>query len=156
MNLMKTLLSIKSDKFEVWKYFEDRADRLIERLWSTGTWLMSILIALISLPFVAQFISYKGSWFPITVDHPFPVILIAIFGTVFCVYAYVALSDLREHIEGNWERSMYALTEKWKEPSWKGRKRSGWNILMTFGVCGLLYFVFLLIFCVKQALFPDC
>lgn len=144
-NLVETLLSIKNDKFEVWKYFEDRADRLGERLWSTGTWLMSVLTVIISLPFITKFISYDNSGFPITVDRPIPVILISIFGIAFCLYSYVALSDLREHIEGNWRRSRYALTGKWEEPSWGGRKRSAWNILLTAGICGLISFILLLI-----------
>lgn len=144
-DLVKTLLSIKNDRFEVWKYFEDRADRLAERLWSTGTWLMSVLTVIISLPFIAKFISYENSGFPISVDRPIPVILIGIFGIAFCFYSYVALSDLREHIEGNWRRSKYALTELWEEPSWQGRKRSAWNILLTAGGCGLLSFFLLLI-----------
>lgn len=143
--LVKSLLLVKNDKFEVWKYFEERADRLGERLWSTGTWLMSLLAATLSLPFVAKFIEFPATGFPIQVTKRVPVALIAAFGIALCLYSYYALFDLREHIEGNWRRSTYALTDKWEQPEWGGRKRHGWNILIGVGIFAFVAFVFLLI-----------
>src|SRR5881227_402066 len=140
-NLVDTLLSEKNDKFEVWKYFEDRASELGERLWQTGIWLIGILAAIISLPFLADYVSYNSSNFPLKIDRPIPVVIICILGIVFCIYSYFALLDIREHIEGNWRRSTYALTGKWEEPTWGGRKRSGWNTLLVIGISSLLGFM---------------
>ena len=144
--LVKSLLSVKNDKFEVWKYFEERADKLGERLWSTGTWLIGLLAATVSLPFAAKFIEFPATGFPVRVTQRIPVAFIAVFGIALCLYSYHALLDLREHIEGNWRRSTYALTDKWEQPDWGGRKRHGWNILLGVGVLALVAFVILLIF----------
>lgn len=147
-DLVDTLLSIKNDKFEVWKYFEERADKLSERLWSTGTWLMTVIAATITLPFVAQFISTDNRDFPIEVTRPFPVATISLFGMIFCLYSLLALRDMREHIEKNWRRSKYALIGKWEEPTWRGRKKNGWNILLVVVLLAFTTFVLLFILAV--------
>lgn len=140
-DLVDKLLDLNNDRFEVWKYFEARADQLGERLWSTGTWLMSILVAMLSLPFVAKFIAVVDATFPIQVSSRIPVGLIAGFGIAFCFFSYAALKDLREHIESNWRRSAYALTGQWGEIRWGGRKRHAWNVLLSVGIFAAVAFV---------------
>jgi hypothetical protein len=144
--LVDSLLALKNDKFEVWKYFEERADRLGDQLWSTGIWLVSILAAALSLSFIVPgFIELSQSGFPMRVRARIPVALIAIFGMAFCVYAYVALLDLRRHIEGNWRRAAYARTGSWEPANWAGRKRHGWNVLLGIGILAFVGFASLLL-----------
>jgi len=145
IKLVDSLLSIKNDRFEVWKYFEDRADRLGERLWLTGTWLMSLLAATLSLPFVAKLISFPDTGFPIQVPSRIPVVLIALFGILFCLYSYSALHDLRDHIQSNWRRAAYALTGKSEPTTWGGRKQHGWTVLLLVGILAIGGFTFLLL-----------
>ena len=71
--LVDTLVAAKNDKFEVWKYFEERASKLSDQLWSIGIWLMSIIAAALSLPFLApNFIEISRSAFLIGYFCPTP------------------------------------------------------------------------------------
>lgn len=143
--LVESLNSLAENKFEVWKYFEDRADRLGEQLWLIGTWLMAVAAATLSLPFVARFIEVSEDGFPFKIKFRAPVILIAVFGLAFCGYGYAALTDLRKHLEGNWRRASLAREGKWSEAGWSGRKRHGWNVLIGIGVLQVAAFLFLLV-----------
>ena len=143
--LVDALLEQKHDHYEVWRYFEDRADRLGERLWSTGVWLMSLIAATLVLPFAARLITVPATGLSLQVSAPIPVALIAIFGIAVLAYAYFALRDIREHIESNWERSRYALTGDLVPAHWGGRKSHGWNVLAVIGGLASAAFVGLLI-----------
>ena len=108
------LLTPATTKYDLWKYFEDRADRLRERLWTTGTWLVTILIAVLALPFTVKFIQVEVTK-PLTfrsvvqsvqspipllgvavqsVQSPIPLLGVAVFGLAFSVYAWFVLRDL--------------------------------------------------------------
>jgi hypothetical protein len=140
-----SLLAIQGNRYELWKYFEDRADRLSERLWSTGIWLMSVVTAILSLPFATKFVALPSTGFPAQVNAPLPVALISIFGIAFLVYSYQALRDLRDHIESNWTRASYARTLELSPATWGGRKRHGWNVLLAVGSLAFLAFTGLLV-----------
>src|SRR5687768_12955486 len=101
-----------STKFDIWKHFEDRAGQLSEALWSTGTWLMALVGATLAVPFLADFVALAGKGFPIKVESRLPVIAVAAFGIALCLYSYVVLCDIREHIQRNWQRAGYALGER--------------------------------------------
>lgn len=69
-------------------------------------------------------------------------IAIYCFGLLLCSYSYVVLSDMREHIERNWERADLARTGHWRKAHWGGRKLHGWLILLVFSAAsGLAYLV---------------
>lgn len=140
-----SLLTIQGNRYELWKYFEDRADRLSERLWSTGVWLMSVVTATLALPFIAKFVTFPSNGFPIRVEASLPVALVSIFGLAFLVYSYQALRDLRDHIESNWFRASYARTLELTPTVWGGRKRHGWNILLVVGCLAFVAFAGLLV-----------
>jgi hypothetical protein len=44
MQRVEALKTIQPDRYELWKYYEDRADRLGERMWSVGIWLITLII----------------------------------------------------------------------------------------------------------------
>jgi hypothetical protein len=140
-----SLIALQENRYELWKYFEDRADRLSERLWSTGVWLMSVVALTLSLPFAAKFVAFPGTGIPVQVSARLPVILVSIFGIAFLVYSYHALHDLRDHIEANWIRASYARTLKLNPADWGGRKRHGWNVLWVVGLLAFLAFAGLLV-----------
>jgi hypothetical protein len=137
------LWKIQPSKYELWKYYEDRADRLGERLWTTGVWLMTAIVATLTLPFAAKVVSAPGVNFPVQVVAPFPTAALAVFGIILCIYAFFALNDLREHIESNWRKAGYILEGTW-ESSWGGRKNHGWRLLLTFGLLAFSGFTSLL------------
>ncbi len=142
MKRVDALKAIQPNNYELWKYYEERADRLGERLWSVGIWLMTVLTATLSLPFGAGFIKPSSTFFPIQVISRVPVAMLGLFGILFCVYSYAALSDIREHIESNWRKAGYILSGTW-EANWGGRKSHGWNVLLAIGGLAFVAFVFL-------------
>jgi len=144
------LKSIQPSQYELWKYFEDRADRLGERLWSVGAWLMTVIAATLTLPFAANFIETSTAFFPVRVAGRLPLTMIAAFGMLFCIYSYAALRDVREHIESNWRKAGYVLNGTW-QTSWGGRKSHGWNVLLTVGSLGFASFAALFLLAIVNA-----
>lgn len=140
-----SLIDLQGNRYDLWKYFEDRADRLSERLWSTGVWLMGVIALILSLPFAAKFVAFPSTGIPVQVSARLPVILISIFGIAFLVYSYHALHDLRDHIERNWIRASCARGQKIGPAEWKGRKRHAWDVLWVVGLLAFLAFAGLLI-----------
>ena len=150
MRRVDALKSIQPSQYELWKYFEDRADRLGERLWSVGAWLMTVIAATLTLPFVAKFIETPTAFFQVRVTGRLPVAMIAAFGMLFCIYSYAALRDVREHIESNWRKAGYILNGTW-QVSWGGRKSHGWNVLLTVGSLGFASFAALFLLAIVNA-----
>jgi hypothetical protein len=138
-NLLQELIALNDDRFELWRYYADRADKFAEQLWTTGTWMLGIVSAVLALPFVAQFITVEAK--KIVINAPFLSIVICLFGLLANGYAYFALNDLREHIERNWERADLARTSNWASSHWGGRKLHGWRVLMSFCVASTAAFL---------------
>jgi hypothetical protein len=141
--LLNGLLKLDAPKLEVWRYFSDRADKFAEQLWTTGTWIFGIIAAVLALPFVAKFIVVDSKRLIRFESRPFAIV-VCLFGILLCAYSYVALKDIREHIEGNWRRSDLARTGQWQEADWGGRKLHGWLVLIIFGVGSAVAFVSLI------------
>ncbi len=142
------LMELQPDKFELWKYYEDRADRLGERMWSIGAWLITVVTATLSLPFIAKFVVTHPSFPFLKIENRVAVGIVAIFGALFCVYSYASISDLKEHIESNWRKSGYVLDGSW-QATWRGRKDHGWKVLLSTGAlaaAGFLVLLFLAVF----------
>jgi hypothetical protein len=142
-DLVDSIQSLEKDVFELWKYFEDRADELSDRLWTTGTWLTAILAAILVVPFTAKFIEVQPGNFPLSVGFAFPVILVSLFGIAFGVYALLVLKDIKEHIETNWRKAKYIRKKNWDIAI--GFRKSGWRLLRAIISLEVLAFAALLI-----------
>jgi hypothetical protein len=90
------------NKFEVYKYYEDRADNLKARLWSSGTWLLTIMGAMVAVPFTANYIEVAAGLIPINVVEGIPVIAFCIGGFLMCFYSWIVIHEFKRHIEGLW------------------------------------------------------
>jgi hypothetical protein len=134
------LLELDPRRFEVWRYFSDRADKFAEQLWTTGTWMLGIIAAVLFLPFVAKFVVVDAANL-IKFESRNLTMLVCVFGIMLCGYAYTALLDIRQHLQRNWERSDLALTDNWQKSDWGGPKFRGWWILIVFGAFALSGFV---------------
>jgi hypothetical protein len=146
---IEALKAIQPDTFELWKYYEDRADHLGERMWTIGLWLMTVVTATLALPFIAKLIVPHPSFPFLRIEHCVAVVLVTIFGALFCVYSYASISDLREHIESNWRKAGYVLDGSW-QATWGGRKDHGWKVLLSVGTLGAGSFLGLLLLAVFQ------
>jgi hypothetical protein len=142
--LLRKVREMSPDAFAVWKHYEERADHLGEQLWSTGAWLIALVGATLSLPFVAKLVTPLPASPFIQVENRVAVAIIALFGILLCGYSYHAVRDLREHIESNWRKSGYILDGSW-QANWKGRKNHGWTILLVIGALALVGFALLFI-----------
>ena len=140
---LDALQKLSPDAFAVWKHYEERADQLGEQLWSMGAWLVALLGATLSLPFVGKLISQLPSRPYIRIDNRVGVAIIALFGILLCIYSYIALRDVRDHIESNWRKGGYVLDRSW-QANWEGRKNHGWRVLLVMDTLALVGFVLLL------------
>jgi hypothetical protein len=125
--VVQSILALDKDKFERWKYFEDRAAQLRERLWTAGTWLATILSAALALPLTAKFLQVGEGATLLAVRSPIPLFCVAVFGLAFSVYSLLVLKDHKEHIETNWQRANFVRTNEYMAPP-KFRRR-GWTVL---------------------------
>jgi hypothetical protein len=142
------------DKFELWKFYDERADKYSERLWTTGTWLMAFLAVIIAVPFSAGYISTKERLDSIgfVLEKPKPVLAVSIFGMVFCGYVIISLLDIKKHIEHNWKRAKMVEqgNHMVEEMPLNHRKKQGWNILFVVDILAFFGFsVMLLLSLVK-------
>ncbi|MET0071230.1 MAG: hypothetical protein ABW096_14430 [Candidatus Thiodiazotropha sp.] len=136
---VEALKVLDDHQFELWKFYENRADALGARMWSIGIWQMSVIAATLSVPFAAKFIEPQSTFPYLVAKVPAATALLAVFGILFCVYSYLALHDLRDHIKSNWRKAGYILEGTW-ESEWEGRKSHGWNILFGVGILALVGF----------------
>ena len=143
--LLQSLRGLDERQFALWKYFEDRADLLTARLWTTGTWLVGILVAVLTLPFAAHFVEATGGVFPLRPLARLPLALIGLFGVALSVFAFLAIADLREHIEQNWTRAMHIRRIEEQEAGYQAylrqRKKTGWHVLLGIIVLDFIGFL---------------
>lgn len=123
--------------FNAWKHYEDRADQLGAELWTIGSWLSALVGATVALPFVAEFISTTPEYPYLRVSNRVGLGVVAVFGLAFCRYAYLAICDVREHIESNWRKAGFVLEGTWQS-DWSGRKGHGWKALIAIGWLAIL------------------
>jgi len=145
-DFMESLFKLQPDRVELWKHFQDRADKIAERLWTVGAWLMTIIGTTLSLPFAAKFVTFPESGFPIQVKAALPLACISFFGILLVVYLFFALVDMQEHISGNWRASERALNRDVEQAfPLTGAKRQAYWVLFGFGCLALAAFAVLLI-----------
>jgi hypothetical protein len=151
--LVDSLRAMGSDALGLWKYFEDRADYLADRLWTTGTWLTAILAAVLAVAFSSKTVEVVSEGLPLKVSSPLPLTLIAAFGVAFSIYALAVVIDIKKHIESNWRRAKYIRTNEWDETV--GFRKSGWRVLSVIIILELIACVGLLIIALA-AWFAPC
>lgn len=105
--LVSEIKKIKPPESEVWRYFEDRADRIREKIWTVGTWLLGILSAILALPFVSGMIAVDGTQ-TFEIKTKLPVTAICVFGLLFCGYSGRVWWDMKNHLWDNFDRANIA------------------------------------------------
>jgi hypothetical protein len=94
-----------------------------------GAWLIALVGATLSLPFVGSLVKHLPSQPHLQIENRVAVAGIAIFGIMLYAYSYIALRDLRDHIESNWRKSGYVLEGTW-QADWRERKSHGWRVFL--------------------------
>ncbi|GJM35872.1 MAG: hypothetical protein DHS20C18_48730 [Saprospiraceae bacterium] len=103
------------DHLDLWKYFQDHADHIKERLWTLTAWLLALLTGLLG------FITKNGMQFgadrivdgqvkPFVTD-PVLVCVLSILGLILCGYMYLLQDAYGNHILSNWEKANRILAK---------------------------------------------
>lgn len=90
---------------ELWQYFQDRADKLKERQWTVGTWILTLLSGLIAFSLDENTLIFSFSQTGIIVSKPLPALVLGIVGILICLYGWVVVFNYGTHIQRNWDRA---------------------------------------------------
>ena len=88
---VEAVRALTATDFNIWQYYESRADQLGQELWSVGSWLAALLGATLSLPFVADFIRPLTVYPYLQLANRTGVGVTGVFGLLLCVYFCVAI-----------------------------------------------------------------
>ncbi len=98
--------------YDLWKYFQDRADQIKERLWTTATWLISVQAAFLTLLFSAEILQFTmDSPVQFSICLPIPAFFLCLFGVGISGYSLVVIDDAATHVTKNWVRANQLLQE---------------------------------------------
>jgi len=110
-NQQSELSNGKSD-FELWKHFQEDANKIKDRMWTITTWLFTLKTGVIG--FIFKFftdaakddvIQYYYGMF----SKPLIVLLLAIVGIFICIYTFFMVRSYGTHISTCWKRSNFIL-----------------------------------------------
>ncbi len=99
----------KGHAYDLWKHFQRRADDVRGRLWTIGTWLVTLLGALLALAHQGGIIDFVGAFPGVVVVKPWPALMIAVLGGALCFHMFVVIHDHVKHITSNWDNSTHLL-----------------------------------------------
>ena len=119
------------DLLELWMYFQSQADRLKERQWNIGTWILSILSGIIVFSVSQETITITQA--DVIVSKPLAAFVLGVVGILICLYGWIVILDYSKHIQRNWDRadrvkqqiSNLDIFWKGKDPN---KKRSRWTL----------------------------
>jgi hypothetical protein len=95
------------DYLKLWIYFEDRATSVKAAMFTTITWVVGFMAALLGFIF-ASLANDAPSKAPI--ELPTLMRLATGAGIVLCIYAFLALRESAKHIRNNWKYADHCLT----------------------------------------------
>ncbi|MCZ6524833.1 MAG: 5'-nucleotidase C-terminal domain-containing protein [Alphaproteobacteria bacterium] len=132
------LLRLENDRpYDLWKHFQGRVHDLRGRLWTVGTWLITLLGALLALAHQADIIDIVVTFPGVVVLKPWPALAIAFLGAILCIHTFYVIKDHVDHINSNIEGAQHLLDEPKKFSRFLGDGR---------GPLSLVGFLFLLVY----------
>jgi len=109
-------LDSRGHGYDLWKHFQARADMLRDRLWTTGTWLIALLGALLALANQAGIIIFVEPVPGVAVVKPWAALAISVMGVALCAHMYSVIADHVDHVVANWRHSDYARKQDDRAP----------------------------------------
>jgi hypothetical protein len=93
--------------YDVWKFFESRADQIKMQLWTTSTWLIALQGGLLAFTIGDRLstVSADGTILP---KIPLLVTLVSGLGLALSVLTLAVAMDAARHIRRNWDRASAA------------------------------------------------
>ena len=117
MNTEKTIYKYKLDKsvyLELWKWFQEDAAKIKERMWTIATFFYTLLGG--TLGFIAKDLLIDNT---ITLSNPPLVLVISSLALVISAYGIYMIRSYGWHIQSSWDRASFirtkieGLTEIW-------------------------------------------
>ncbi len=96
------------DYLDLWKYFEERADRVKEAMFSTVTWAIGFAAAILGF-IVAKLIDFESAWFKLR--HAGLVLGASAAGIALCVYCWILVGESKKHMIRNWNRAKRCMKQ---------------------------------------------
>jgi hypothetical protein len=106
-----SLLTSDSLRLDLYKFHQDRVEKIRSRLWTTLAWMASLQGAILAFMFdKLNFVLAEGI-FP-TIEQPKMALVLSIFGILFASYMLKIIDNGTAHIESNWRRSDISIGKK--------------------------------------------
>ena len=106
---MERLRNLDDRNFEIWKFFETRADNLKGSLWTTVTWLVTLKSALLAFMLSDQRVmQFTNAGFGLAPSVPTLVFVLSALGLSLAFLTWALVEDIARHIRSNWLRASAA------------------------------------------------
>lgn len=104
---IEELRGLELRDFEVWRFFEHRADEIKGSLWTTATWLVALQGALLAFTLNDQVIEFTEPGV-ITAKHQLVVMTLSGLGLALAALTFAIVDDIARHVRINWLRASAA------------------------------------------------
>jgi hypothetical protein len=105
---LKSLLTSESLKIDLYKFHQDRAEKIRSRLWTTLAWMASLQGAI--LAFMFDKLNFRlAEGFSPTIEQPKMAFTLSVFGVLFAFYMLKIIDNGTAHIESNRRYSDIAI-----------------------------------------------
>jgi hypothetical protein len=130
-------------KFELWKTFSDKGEQLKVRMWSTGTWMITAMGAILAILIKNGTIAFQTKWPPVAVTNSTTLLFLSGIGILFSRYSLLIIHEFWSSIKHNRMRADY-LKGGCIEPPEVAHRSSSEKRLFT--IINGLYKIFVIIF----------
>lgn len=105
---IEELRTLEPRDFEIWRFFEHRADEIKGSLWATATWLVTLKSALLAFTLSDRILEFTDSGIPVKPLHPLVVLMLSGLGLALVMLTFTIVDDIVKHIHINWYRASTA------------------------------------------------
>jgi 2',3'-cyclic-nucleotide 2'-phosphodiesterase (5'-nucleotidase family) len=141
---IRQIARLEGTGWNLWRFYEDRADTIRARLWTVGSWLIALMGAVLVFLFQYQFLGFQRPFPGIVVLKPWPSAFIALVGLVLALLTCSIVWDSMKHIRNNFTYADYVWSNRWSPASLTRQTRAGALALMIIAGLFLLANVWVL------------
>lgn len=106
---IKKLRGLTDRDFEIWQFFEKRADDIKATLWTTATWLVALKSALLAFMLGDERImQFTNDGLGLTPSVPTVVLVLSALGLALAFLTWGIVGDIAGHVRSNWLRASAA------------------------------------------------
>lgn len=147
----KTMLGSREDQFgrllsndnlrlDLYKFHQDRVEKIRSRLWTTLAWMAALQGALLSFMFEKLNLRLD-QWLVPSIEQPKMALVLSIFGALFASYTLKIIDNGTTHIESNWRLSDIAIKKSPPHEKRRFRQRIRDSSFTELQIMGRLFVV---------------